>query len=250
MTTYNYSTITNGQEIAFNAGAGDILVFNNAAISPDSLDLWWLNPDGSDIAIKVWDNQTDTLFKSFTLTGVNLYQMTSANITFSNSPQNLSLVDDNSTGTGDDTTTAGLNGGTGDDLLISFGGSRLLQGGNGNDGFAGIGANAGTSGGFGNDAIIPADSLETLGNSTGNDSTDGGGGFNTLVLYATPGITVFNDIRLDGTASTVDSTNAISIASIQSYGGFGSIPAAWSIVAAHDDYKSVGGVGLEARLGA
>jgi Ca2+-binding RTX toxin-like protein len=167
MANHIYSTITNGQVINFTTA--DTLTFDDPTINPDNLELEFL--PGGGILFGKWDNTTDTLIKSFTLTGVSLYQLTSTNVIFTNSPTSLFLIGDNTTGTGDDSSSATLTGGTGDDILLSFGGSQLLQGGVGEDVLVTLGANQGTSGG------------------SGNDTFDGGADGDTLVLDNVAGMT-------------------------------------------------------------
>jgi hypothetical protein len=106
MTTYNYLAITNGQQISF--ASTDVLYFDDPAMNSQSFSWSPLSPTGYDVYFEIRDDN-DTLVKSFTLVGINVYQLSSANVTFANTATVFRVGDDLTT-MGDDATTAPLTG--------------------------------------------------------------------------------------------------------------------------------------------
>ncbi len=152
MTTYNWSTLTNAQSIAFNP-AVDVLRFDDSTISAAAL--------GFSFTSSAPLTSTFTFGgKSITLQ-TDFKALTTTNLTFADG--SLFLVGDNTTGV------------AGDD------GPNTLTGGNGNDALVGLGGDDSMSGGAGDDSFHTVYNTGAF----GNDTIDGGPGFDTLVYNST-----------------------------------------------------------------
>ncbi len=122
MTTYNWSTLTNAQSIAFNP-AVDVLNFDDSTISAAALLFSFAASESSPCTL-TFGGKSITLQTAFKA-------LTTTNLTFANG--SLFLVGDNTTGvTGDDGPNT-LTGSNGDDALVGFGGGDNMAGGAGND---------------------------------------------------------------------------------------------------------------------
>ena len=75
---------------------------------------------------------------------------------------------------------ATLNGGAGDDVLISGGGDDTLNGGDGRDVLVADGGDDTVNGGAGNDALSGGGGKDTLNGDSGSDALSGGSGDDTL----------------------------------------------------------------------
>ena len=150
MTTYNWSTLTNGQSIAFNS-VTDILIFDDAAISMANI---------------VIASQTSPItgtctfsFGGITVTfQIPLATLTSANFAFANSVSGQLYIGDNNTSNANDNLANSIVGGTLDDQFIGLGGNDSFQGGEGNDIFN----NFLNTGSFGNDTVDGGNGTDAL----------------------------------------------------------------------------------------
>ena len=120
MTVYNWSSLTNNQQIAFNPST-DKLTFDSSAISAASLTLSWVSNTSTSFA---YSGKSVTL-----LTDVKA--LTTTNVSFANG--SLLVVGDNATAPTADDSSNGLNGSAQADLLTGLGGDDWLSGGAGND---------------------------------------------------------------------------------------------------------------------
>jgi Ca2+-binding RTX toxin-like protein len=73
-----------------------------------------------------------------------------------------------------------LNGGAGDDVLVSGGGNDTLNGGDGRDFLSADGGDDTLNGGAGNDVLSGGGGKDTLNGDSGNDALSGGAGDDTL----------------------------------------------------------------------
>jgi Ca2+-binding RTX toxin-like protein len=168
---YNFSTLSDGQSLAFNP-AIDQLVFDQSAISAEDL---LVAQEGT--SLRLTDNGSPWWGKDVLLTNVMLGQITDANVTFAGGSK--LLVGDNSTALNDDLANS-LVGTAFNDQLLGLGGNDTLDGGGGNDS---IGAGAGNDsvlGGAGDDAIAGAGGNDTELGGDGNDDLRGGAGNDSL----------------------------------------------------------------------
>jgi len=145
--------------------------------------------------------KTITLLFTSESDATNIYKLASSNITFANGSQ--LLVGDNTPGTGDDASTLTLNGTTGNDILVSFGGSQTLNGGDGNDRLVTVGANLGASGGLGADVF------------------NGGTGTDTLALDSVAGLTGYtvNLATATGSVSAGANSSTFTLSGIENVDG-------------------------------
>ncbi len=181
MATFNWTTLTNGQVIAFNP-AVDVLRFDDSTISA--------------MLVRFSFSGSAPFSSTFTFGGksvtlqTNFRVLTTTNLTFADG--SLFLVGDNTTGvTGDDDAHT-LTGGNGDDMLVGLGGNDSMVGGAGNDIF--------------NMAYTTA--------AFGNDTIDGGAGFDTLV-YSSNSTNAANVNLATGTATNAQgNTTLISIEAV------------------------------------
>ncbi len=121
MAVYQFSTLSDGQAIAFNPGS-DVLNFDQTSISAADL---LLRIEGSNIGVTA-------AAKSIVLQNTALNQLAGSNVTFADGSR--LLFGDNSSAQNDSGANS-LTGGNGDDLLAGFGGADTLNGGAGNDVF-------------------------------------------------------------------------------------------------------------------
>ena len=159
MTVYNWSTLTNNQQIAFNPST-DKLTFDSSSISATSLYIWWSNTVSTTF---IYGSQTVTL-----LTDVR--SISTSNVSFANG--SLLIIGDNTIGTITDDTANSLTGSSNNDALYGLGGNDIISAGAGNDSIQ-IGYAYG---------------------GVGNDTIDGGEGSDSLIYISdnmsTPAVTV------------------------------------------------------------
>ncbi|MFO0523213.1 MAG: hypothetical protein ACK515_22725, partial [bacterium] len=167
MATINWSTLVNGQSIAFNP-AVDVLVLDGG-VNVASLSVSFTNPVSVPFSLS-FGGVTVTIQAAFA-------QVTSSNIIFPGG--SLLLVGDHTTGTASDSAPNVLIGGNGDDLFYGLAGADTMSGGNGNDMF----------------------NVQFLSVSAGNDSIDGGSGFDTLTYNASSTAAVTVNL-VNGTATS------------------------------------------------
>jgi Ca2+-binding RTX toxin-like protein len=150
MATYQFSALSDGQAISFNPTA-DVLNFDQSAIAAADLRV---TVSGTSTRIEVIAGPQAG--KDITLLNTAQFQLATSNVTFVDGSR--LLFGDNSTATGDDNGNT-LTGGTGRDLIFTFGGSDTI--------------NIGTA-------------------NHGNDFVDGGSGYDTLNFngYVTTGLVV------------------------------------------------------------
>jgi Ca2+-binding RTX toxin-like protein len=129
MTTYNFSALTDGQDIAFNP-ENDVLNFDNAGTSAS---LVVFATPGADIEISIASGPEAG--KTITLLSTQLAQLTTTNITFADG--SLALFGDNTTGTVADGGGNTLTGTSSDDQLQGLGGNDTLRQTQGGDVLAG-----------------------------------------------------------------------------------------------------------------
>jgi Ca2+-binding RTX toxin-like protein len=147
MATYNWTTLTNGQVIAFNPTV-DVLAVNDVTISADIFSFSFPSASSSPCTF-TFGAKSVTLQTAFA-------SMTTASLTFADG--SIFVVGDNTTGTANDDSANTLTGGSGNDHLVGLGGNDNMTGGAGNDCF----------------------SMAYTSNLFGNDTIDGGSGFDTL----------------------------------------------------------------------
>jgi Ca2+-binding RTX toxin-like protein len=152
MPTFNWSTLTNGQTLTFNA-ASDVLNFDDPTVSATSLGYSFTASNSGNFSFSLAG-------KTVTLT-MPYASITTANVKFANGSQYL---------VGDNTTAVG-NGTLNDDA------ANTLNGTANDDAFAGLGGNDVLNGGDGNDVFNMAFSTSLF----GNDTINGGNGTDTVV---------------------------------------------------------------------
>ena len=166
MTTYNWSTLTNNQQITFDP-VNDRLVLDDASISAASLSY---NFQIAKSAVSPPFVAFSYGGKTVTLSATDLRTLTTSNVTFADG--SLLIVGDNTTGTSADDSANVLNGGSHNDMLVGLGGDDVING-NAGDDYISMGYST---------------------SSVGNDTIDGGAGTDTLAYVqnnaATPAITV------------------------------------------------------------
>jgi Ca2+-binding RTX toxin-like protein len=143
MATINWSTLANGQTIAFDP-ANDVLRFDSASISASSLSF---TAFGNPAVVSV-GGVSVTLQAPFAA-------LTSSNVTFADG--SLFLVGDNTTGTVNDDNAQALTGGVGNDFLAGLNGNDTLNGGAGVDTAVFRGASSGYAFSRSGDRIIVTD---------------------------------------------------------------------------------------------
>ncbi|MDK9704379.1 MAG: FG-GAP-like repeat-containing protein, partial [Sulfuritalea sp.] len=169
---FNFASMTPNQAVSFDPSSD---TFYAAGLGPRDFDISDIeSPDpnaGRGLMLTQMDqvthNPVKTVYLLFTPAADpnNMFRITSGHITFQNG---LLLVGDNLVGTDDDTSIATLTGGSGNDLLVSAGGSQTLDGGDGND-------------------MLITIEKQTSAGSSGTDSFVGGNGIDTLGLDADVG---------------------------------------------------------------
>ena len=167
MTVYNWSALTNNQQIAFNPST-DKLTFDSSAISAASLSLSWVSTTSTSFA---YSGKSVTL-----LTDVK--GLTTTNVSFANG--SLLVVGDNATATVADDSNNNLTGSAQADLLLGLGGDDQLNGGAGSDFIDGGAGPNGLFGAAGNDTLIGGAGQDYLIGGSGNDSMNGGDGTDTV----------------------------------------------------------------------
>ncbi len=158
MAIYTFSQLTNNQAIEFDP-ANDILLFDGGLSATDVdfefLDSGrgWLFSVNSPSGLAGWElTKTVSLLMTPGSDPANAYKLSSSNIQFANG--SLFLWGDDTSGTAnDETTTQTLDGGAGNDVLVSFGGSQTLNGGDGNDYLVSAPHVVGSTGGTGTDVF-------------------------------------------------------------------------------------------------
>lgn len=177
MATYNWSSLTNGQSVVFDP-ATDVLLFDDPSISAADVDFSFSSGTLPPCSLSFEG-------KSITLQAA-IKSLTSSSITFADG--SLFLVGDNTTGTSADDSVNTLTGGSGADRLVGLGGDDSM------------------SGAAGDDVFSMAYSTSAL----GNDTIDGGGGFDS-VIYSTSSTNAINAnlathtiVSAQGSATLVD----------------------------------------------
>lgn len=185
MTTYSWSTLTNGQVIAWNVGA-DILEFDGSPVFFSAQELA-VTDTGSSLLLAYGGRTVE-------LTGMRLTDVTTTNFVFLDGSR--LMVGDNSTGSVADESANTLTGGSGEDVIRGLGGADVLYGGSGGDMLYGgdgndtlYGSSGGVTyrddvleGGAGDDLLVEGDGVDTLRGGAGADmlritSTDWQGTF-------------------------------------------------------------------------
>ena len=200
---YNWSTLTNDQQIAFNPST-DKLSFDSSSISAASLSLSWVSNTSTSISYGG---------KSITLQ-TDVKALTPTNITFANG--SLLLIGDNATATTGDDSSNNLNGSSQADLLLGLGGDDQLNGGIGNDFIDGGAGSNGLFGAAGNDTLIGGAGQDYFIGGSGNDSMNGGDGTDT-VDYAD------NGYDSAGVSTSGVSVNLLTGIAIDNWGGTDSL---------------------------
>ncbi len=164
MTTYNFSTLSDGQVLPFNS-ITDVLIFNSTEYWANNL-IVSQSPEGYLVI--------GFVEKSVTLSGMTLEQVTGrnepVNISFWNGCV-LIVGDDAPTDTGDQTDNS-LVGSDSRDMLLGLGGNDVLSGRIGNDFL---------DGGSGNDTLYGDSDDDKLYGGAGDDKLDGGSGSDLMV---------------------------------------------------------------------
>jgi uncharacterized delta-60 repeat protein len=164
---YTFASMSDGQAVTFDPA---IDTFSAAGLGPQDFDISPIESEpnaGRGLQLRQHDLTTHATIKTVQLlfsaesNAANMFKVNSAHITFSNG---LLLLGDNLVTTEDDTTTVTLTGGTGNDILISAGGSQTLNGGDGND------------------RLVTLQKQTAPAGSSGTDVFNGGNGNDTLVL--------------------------------------------------------------------
>ena len=145
MTVYNWSAITNNQQIAFNPSS-DRFTFDDASITPPYIGLYW---SGTANVTLSYSGKSVVL-----LTDVKT--LTTSNVTFASN--GLLVIGDNAVGATADDTANTLTGSALDDRFYGLGGADVINAGDGND-YISIGYSSA---------------------SIGNDTINGGNGFDIL----------------------------------------------------------------------
>jgi len=173
MAIYFWSSLTDGQTIAFNP-AVDVLHIDDPAKSAADLFALVLSTDLTQFTLNDFDVNQD-LDKTITLRA-DPRAVTQTNITFADG--SVLLIGDNTTGTANDDSANTLTGGIHDDQLLGLGGADSLSGGEGDDYLQGGLGNDTLVGGGGNDTLTDTDStfadFQIVGG--GDDSLVGGAG--------------------------------------------------------------------------
>jgi Ca2+-binding RTX toxin-like protein len=194
MAVYQFSALSDGQVITFNATA-DRLNFDQTAIAAGDLTL---STEGSGVRVTV--KSGPQAGKDVLLNGFSLEQIAAANFTFADG--SFARIGDNNVGTAGDGGANFLSGGVGRDLLMGLGGNDNLQAGDGNDSLVG---------GTGNDTVSGNNGNDWLNGSAGNDTLNGGGGQDAFILsdmgtanadLLADFSTGWDNVQLDATAFT------------------------------------------------
>ena len=184
MTVYNWSVLTNNQQIAFNPSA-DRLTFDDASITPPYI---WLSSSGGSSVTFSYSGKAVVL-------QADVKTLTNTNVTFASNGQ--LIIGDNTTGTATDDSSNTLTGTAQDDRLYGLGGADVINAGDGND-------------------LISV--VNWIG-SIGNDTINGGGGFDILEFNtssSTPPVTVNLAAH---TATSIEGT--LTLSSIETVFGTG-----------------------------
>jgi Ca2+-binding RTX toxin-like protein len=152
MATFNWTTLTNNQVIAFNPLV-DVLNVNDATLA------------AADIGLSTTPTSVSITLGSKTVTlQTERRTLTTSNVTFSDG--SMLLMGDNTTNTSADDSDNVLTGGPGDDRLYGLGGNDTMSGGPGNDEFTLFGVSpSGVP--WGDDVIDGGDGSDTLSYPTG-----------------------------------------------------------------------------------
>src|SRR5262249_33445189 len=128
MTTFTWSSLTNGQTITFNPST-DVLNIDDATLSAASVGTSFSNSNSGNLSITFAG-------KTVTLT-TPIASLTTTNVTFADGSQ--LLVGDNTTAVGggglNDDAANTLNGTAKNDAFFGLGGADTMNGGDGNDSF-------------------------------------------------------------------------------------------------------------------
>ncbi|MBI5900163.1 MAG: hypothetical protein HZB40_13150 [Rhodocyclales bacterium] len=163
--THSYSSLANGEILYFDP-ATDTL--NITGLGPLDFDISEIESGplaGTGLELRQQDAQHNTV-KTVTLlfTGaadpLNLFKISSTHITFQNG---VLKIGDDLTSFGDDVSVLTLNGGSGNDLLASAGGSQTVNGLAGDDRLITIEKQSQPPGGSGTDTFDGGDGNDTLG---------------------------------------------------------------------------------------
>jgi Ca2+-binding RTX toxin-like protein len=194
MAVYQFSALSDGQAITFNATA-DRLNFDQTAIAAGDLTL---STEGSGVRVTVKSGAQAG--KDVLLNGFSLEQIAATNFTFADG--SVARVGDNTVGTVNDQNPNFLSGGAGRDLLMGLQGEDNLQGGDNNDSLVGGSGNDALSGNNGNDWLDGGQAVDTL---------NGGGGQDAFILnqMGSANADVLADFSTGWDSIQLDTSNAI-----------------------------------------
>jgi len=182
MATYLWSSLTDGQTIAFNPTV-DVLHIDDPTKSAADIYALVVSMDLSHFSLNDFGLNRDQ-DKTVTLQ-VDPRMVTQTNITFADG--SVLLIGDNTTGTINDDSANTLVGGIHDDQLLGLGGADSLTGGGGDDSLGGGLGNDTIVGGDGNDILSDTDfafdsNYQLVGG--GDDSLVGGAGSDFFIDFS------------------------------------------------------------------
>jgi Ca2+-binding RTX toxin-like protein len=204
MAVYQFSALSDGQAISFNASV-DRLNFDQTTIAAGDLTL---EQTGSGLRVMV--KSGPVAGKDVVLLNTDFINIATSNFTFADG--SLALVGDNQPSNVSDHAGNALAGGAGRDLIMGLGGNDTLGGGDGNDSLVG---------GTGYDAINGNNGNDWLEGNEGNDVLSGSGGQDTFIFRESAS---FNADTLPDFASNWDriELDAAGFAAIGAAGRFAS----------------------------
>ena len=165
MAVYQFSALSDGQAISFNASA-DRLNFDQTSVAAGDLTI---TTEASGVRVTVKSGAQAG--KDVLLTGFTLEQIAASNFTFADG--SAARVGDNTIATANDHGNNALTGTIGRDLLMGLGGNDTLSGGDNNDSLVG---------GFGNDVLNGNAGNDWMQGDEGNDVLTGSGGQDTFLF--------------------------------------------------------------------
>ena len=180
MTVYNWSALTNNQQIVFYPST-DQLNFDLSTISAASVSMSWASAPSVTFTYSG---------QSITLMGTEVKTLTTTNITFANS--SVFVIGDNTLGVSADDSVNILTGSAQNDSLLGLGGNDTI------------------SAGAGDDVIL----VGYYGLTIGNDSIDGGAGTDRLVYVSNNSTTPAVAANL-ATHTATSSQGTLSLTSIE-----------------------------------
>ena len=194
MTTYYFSSISDGQSIPFDPN-NDVLVIDNyqgqTLSATDVIPRDYYTPTLKVEYVEIAPGPL-VVTKYISLIGVGVYQLTTTNIQFLDGSR--WFIGDNTVGTAADDQSNVLDGTPYNDLLLGFGGDDTLNGGDGDDAIG----------------VTIRFSDKTI----GNDHIDGGNGADLLAVIADSGYFFNCDIDLGAGIGTVVAEGGVSTLTI------------------------------------